>query len=179
MNPRRFNELFNQIRRLRLAESDMEIAKSAAKELNARRTAGDVATPVVRALEAGMVVTYCRPFRNGGVGTLDSGWGPLTGVDAQHHEVLLNLRDRMYAHSDTPWRAIAATGEAEQVSYAEAYYDLTVYIDYETVEEISASLERRFREAADGVEALLRAANPPDDWLRERATPQPAGPLET
>ena len=73
VNERLLNELYNEIRRFRLAEADMEMALAAARHLaNLDRPL----TPMDRSIETGLVVSFARVFRNSKIGTLDEeDWG--------------------------------------------------------------------------------------------------------
>ena len=90
------DRLMREIERFRLAQSDMRQVIAAAQALHQERHNGDLC----RALETAIVVCYARPFgKRNKVGALHENWEPLKEFPKLHTE-LLNLRDKVYAHTD-------------------------------------------------------------------------------
>lgn len=97
LNETERNRLTNEIRRLRLAESDMNQAAAAAQALRTEHLNGDLC----RALETAIAVCYARPYGSSNkVGVLGDEWLPEDPGDQALHGALLTRRDQVYAHTD-------------------------------------------------------------------------------
>lgn len=111
-----------------LAASDMEQCAAAAVALEQLYEGYDENTPLIRALEAGMVTCYARPFTQTrrGVRSLDEKkWAPTVPRDGVHYG-LIELRNRVYAHTDAesgrtpgPPILVELTPGASEVTYSE------------------------------------------------------------
>jgi hypothetical protein len=67
---------------------------------------GDLPGDVRRALETGATIAYARPWgRTNTIGALGSHWRPQTDDQSALHEELINLRNRLYAHTDDDFNA--------------------------------------------------------------------------
>jgi hypothetical protein len=116
MSTPRLRELFQEYQSLRYAESGWRDAQAAAIRLTGPDEVGDVF--MRRVLETGMGVSYGRPFsHNEGVRRLDKNdWAPEdTALRALHYE-LIDLRNRVWAHTDADsHQRLARFIEAHQV----------------------------------------------------------------
>lgn len=75
----------------------MRQAAAAAEHLSAEHLNGDLC----RALETAIVVCYTRPFASGNkAGTLGSEWAPPAPELVPLHDLLLDARNKVYAHND-------------------------------------------------------------------------------
>src|SRR5689334_20487336 len=81
--------------------------------------------PIRRVVEAGVVVVYARPFTDGKVGRLGPKYAPEEQYFKALHKRLLDLRNRLQAHTDvTTVRFIAeeidlqGVADASDLSYA-------------------------------------------------------------
>jgi hypothetical protein len=93
-------ELFREYQSLRFAESGWLDAQAAAVRLVGSEEVGDVF--LRRVLETGMGVSYGRPFsHNEGVRRLDRDhWAPAEAALRALHYELIDLRNRVWAHTD-------------------------------------------------------------------------------
>jgi hypothetical protein len=155
------NRIRNEIRRLRLAASDMEQVASAAETLaEVRLNEG-----AERTMHTGIVVTYVRPFKNTGIGSLDAAeWGPKDPSDRKIHDAVVALRDKVYAHTDrTQLRDVEDTsallGFKGGPTYAEASVSLSS-AGLTRIGSIAAAQAKRFDEAADELEFKLGRRRP-------------------
>src|SRR5437870_4819025 len=83
--------------RFRYACTDMRLAAAAARQL----ARGELNADVAEALETGLVVCYARPFKKSGVGLLDQKkWAPQAEQRRRLHDLLIELRDKLHAHTD-------------------------------------------------------------------------------
>jgi hypothetical protein len=90
------NRLQRELRRLRLAQSDMAQAATAAEALKGEREESVLG----RALETACVVIYARPFSSNNIGRLGEEWAPTGHDERALHDELCKKRDQVYAHSD-------------------------------------------------------------------------------
>jgi hypothetical protein len=91
------NRLLNETRRFLLAASDMRQAAAAADHLATEHRNGDLCW----ALETAIVICYSRPFARGNkTGTLGAEWAPPAPELVPLHDLLLDARDKVYAHND-------------------------------------------------------------------------------
>jgi hypothetical protein len=91
------NHLIKKRRVLLLARFDMQQAAAAAKALNVE--AYDVA--LIRALETAIAVSYARPFVTSSLLRLNEAeYVPEDVQLAKLHAFVLDLRDKVYAHTD-------------------------------------------------------------------------------
>jgi hypothetical protein len=75
--------------------------------------------PVRRVVEAGVVVVYARPFTDGKVGRLGANYAPKDTYFKALHKRLLELRNRLQAHTDvTTVRYIAENIDMREVDAA-------------------------------------------------------------
>jgi hypothetical protein len=179
------DRLLAEVRRFRLAESDMEQAEAAARFLATR----EGSTHLRRAVEAGLAVCYARPFtlahdRDGVKRRIDpEEWRPHDPAHLTYHVRLLQLRSQLYAHND------ATTGDRDVLRIGELFADdeLIVSDHYtETYREMGdgsmpeiatmiVGQRERFREEANRLQAVLAAGAPIDldatdrgrDWIRQ------------
>lgn len=145
------NRLLNEIRRLRLAESDMNQVAAAALALQGERLNGDLC----RALETAIAVCYARPY--GGrkkVGVLGDEWLPEDPGDRAVHDQLLIRRDQVYAHTDrTDARDIIDVfGEG---TFAEQWRPLAREA-LPRIIRLAARQQTRFRDAVEERQEALR-----------------------
>jgi len=155
------DRLVNEIRRFRSAASDMHhvaLAAATLDELGLNEGA-------VRVLHTGIVITYVRPFRSEGIGSLDEEeWAP-QGRDARTlHDALVSLRNKVYAHPDrTPYRDIEDASALLMLRGGPTYAESYVLLNESGVTrlgEIAVEQGRRFSSEARRREVLL--GRPPD-----------------
>jgi hypothetical protein len=118
------NRIVRELRRLKLAASDMRLVAGAAETL-----AEDEHVACERMLETGLVVTYARSFTpDSKRRRLGDEWAPVDPADQRLHDRLLELRNELYAHTDeTDARGIedvAAMLGTGAHRYAESYVPL-------------------------------------------------------
>jgi hypothetical protein len=129
--------------------------------------AGTTTVPCQRLIEAGLVVTYCRPFS----GPPKEGTEPKTEVDAlapkSHlHQKLFEARNKMYAHTDEDY-----PGRREAVdpfgghSYAEQYPLLNPNL-LQPFGLLALALAEQFKEERKAREQRLRDAGVPSELSR-------------
>lgn len=83
--------------RFELAARDMDEAAVAAAWMSSHAAPADVQ----RVLLTGIVMTYARPFTDSGVGMIDRGkYAPPDRDRSRLRDRLIDLRDRLYAHTD-------------------------------------------------------------------------------
>ena len=91
-------ETFDELRRLRLAAIDMELATDAARALSDEHWPG---RRWQRVFETGLVVTYARPYARGNGNGVGPEWAPEDPDDARLHRRLIeDLRNPYHAHAD-------------------------------------------------------------------------------
>ena len=148
------NRLVRELRRLRLAQSDMAQAATAAQALKEEREESVLG----RALETACVVIYARPFTSNKVGRLGDEWAPTDPEERALHDELCRKRDQVYAHSDeTGLRDVVDIGASigkDYPVYAEQWHPvnrevLPVFI------RMAWRQEKRFYDAAVGIERKL------------------------
>ena len=102
------NRIMNELRRLVLAQSDLAQAAAAATALMNEHLNGDLC----RALETAIVVCYVRPFtRANNIKPLGEQWYPELPSARALHDLLMAMRDQVYAHNDrTEFRDIIDSG---------------------------------------------------------------------
>jgi hypothetical protein len=120
-----------QRERFLLAASDMEQCAAAAVALEQLYETDGENTPLIRALETGMVTCYARPFTRtrGGARWLDeTKWAPTVPRDSVHHG-LIDLRNKVYAHTDAesgrtpgPPILVELTPGASEVTHSEGWW---------------------------------------------------------
>jgi hypothetical protein len=159
------NRLRNEIRRLRLAASDMEqIADAAQTLLKIHLSAG-----AERVMQTGLVVTYVRAFKSpSGIGILkESEWAPSEPRDRALHDRLVNLRDKLFAHTDkTGLRDVVDTSALLGLEGGPTYAETWVPFSTEGIAQIGQVAEAqrdRFTAAADEREFLLGRDRPDPD----------------
>jgi hypothetical protein len=151
------NKLVNDLRRFRLAQSDMQQVVAAATHLASEHLNGDLC----RALETAIVICYARPFdgRNA-VGRLGDEFVPTDAVPRRIHQELLRLRDKVYAHTDrTDARDVVDLGQEFDLQsplYAEQWRPLDRRV-LAGIIHLAVEVEGRLREAAAEREAKLAA----------------------
>jgi len=155
-------QLVKQIRRFRLAESDMEQVGAAAVAL---QDAGWGA--LARALETAVAVCYARPFTRG-TNLSRTKWAPREPDARRLHFRLLDLRRKLYAHTDpdTDARRIVDFGtilrDDEAVSsrmYGEQYRELRRDL-LPTIVALAREREGVFKAEADEREFQLGRRRP-------------------
>jgi hypothetical protein len=100
-------EGFDQISRLRLATTDMQLVAHAADGLIEARDQRGAARIFERIIETGMVVTYARPFLPSNEAGLGRRWWPQDDAGRELHEELVDLRGEYHAHAEhTPQRRL-------------------------------------------------------------------------
>lgn len=153
------NRLRNEIRRLLLAQNDMQLVAEGAEAL------ADEAPN--RLLEAGLVVVYCRAFS----GSPREGVEPKTVVDSLAPESplqaeLFEARNKLYAHTDDDYagrrEAVDPFGEH---SYAEEYRLLNLEL-LPPIRELALATAERFKEEREAREQRLRDAGVPPEPYR-------------
>ncbi len=160
-----FVERFDHLRRLRLAEVDMGIVASTARQLADRL---GPARLFERVLETGLVVTYARPYLESNRAGVGRKWRPESEADRKLHDwIIEELRHPYHAHADrTPRRTLTNTsaflGLEGPPTYAEAWWRLT---DEELlrIADIAERQEARFEAAARKVGAELGEERDPPD----------------
>jgi hypothetical protein len=153
----------SQIKRLRLAASDMEQVVEAAATLRGRR----LSEGAERIMHTGIVIAYVRPFKNAGIGSLDEEvWGPADPGDRALHDRLVELRDKVYAHTDnTEYRDVQDTSALLGIEGGPTYAESWVSLSEGGVARISLLADaqaRRFKEAAAECEFALGRTRPDD-----------------
>jgi hypothetical protein len=150
------HRLLNEIRRLRLAESDMNQVAAAANALHNERLNGDLC----RALETAIAVCYARPYGSSNkVGGLGDEWLPEDPSGRALHDALLRRRDQVYAHTDrTDARDIVDIfGDG---TFAEEWRPLSREA-LPRIIVLVAHQQTRFREGVEERQAALRSLPPP------------------
>ena len=165
MNESQRNAIRKEIKRLRLAASDMNQVAAAAAQLTLSGVR--LMEGAERIVHTGIVVAYVRPFRNAGIGNLsEDDWAPPTPEDRALHDRIVTLRDKVYAHTDnTEYRDIEDTSELLGLEGGPTYAESWVSLSPEGVNRIGRLAEtqaRRFAEGADELEYQLgrQKANP-------------------
>lgn len=161
------NRLRNEVRRLRLAASDMEQVAIAAQTLAEVR----LNEAAERVMHTGIVVTYLRPFYNAGIGTLDiDEWAPTDPDAARLHNALLKLRSKVYGHTDeSPWRDVEDTSELLGLAGGPTFAESSVSLSAEGIAQIGATAERLARSfGAMADEREFELGRPrPESWPNE------------
>jgi len=146
--------LIRQVGRLRLAAHDMAEASLAAQHLeHYARSMNEYAE---RALYAGMVVCYLRPFTRSNIGQLDADdW--IEPSDRKVHDDLKTERDKVYAHTDvTDMRRVTARDAgAAGVRYVEDRAPFNPDA-LPVVADLAERLRVRFEREADLIERRLQ-----------------------
>ena len=162
MNDQEVSRLKNRIRRLRLAQADMEQTAAAAAFLAVNPGQG----ALDRALETAVVICYSRPFAaSNRVGALSRDeWAPTNVELRKLHYTLFDLRDSVYAHNDkTLERGVQELahlfGPAYDDHYAEAFQPAPPSL-WPQVEELAREMQERAEAEAAACEELLRGAGP-------------------
>jgi hypothetical protein len=148
------NRLVRELRRLRLAQSDMVQAAAAAEALKGEREE----SPLGRALETACVVIYARPFTSNKVGRLGDEWAPSDPEERALHDELCRKRDQVYAHSDeTALRDVVDIGASigkDHPVYAEQWHPVSREVLPAFIR-MAWRQEKRFYDAAVEVERKL------------------------
>jgi hypothetical protein len=148
------NRLENELRRLRLAQSDMVQAAAAAEALKGEREE----SPLGRALETACVVIYARPFSSNKIGRLGDEWAPDDPEEGALHDELCRKRDQVYAHSDkTAMRDVVDMGTSigkEHPVYFEQWHPVNRDVLPAFIR-MAWRQEKRFYDAAVEVEGKL------------------------
>jgi len=148
------NRLLRELKRLRLAQSDMAQAATADEALKREREESALG----RALEAACVVIYTRPFTSNKLGRLGDEWAPTDPEERALHDELCKKRDQVYAHSDETLMHdvvdIGASIGKDHPVYAERWHpvnrdSLPAFI------KMAWGQEKRFYDAAVEVERQL------------------------
>ena len=84
------------VEQLILASQDMDQATAAIRALEQEPPN----TPLSRALETAIAVSYMRPFTESSLGTLPANYVPTNPPDSIRHADMHWLRDKLYAHTD-------------------------------------------------------------------------------
>jgi hypothetical protein len=144
---------------LGLAHQDMRIALDLVRHL---KTIGPGQGELRFGIEAGVDVVYARPFTGSKIGELDrSEWAPEHPGFHHLHFELLNLRDKLYAHTE-PYtksgRRIRTRDESEPPGdYTHEWPGWLPGID-DVVTRMLASQEQRFRRATEQAHATYERA---------------------
>ena len=160
--PRSLHDL-RSIRRLRLAESDMQQAEAAAICLE---EVGQMNAGAARALETGLVVCYARPFVRSRLGKIPEKLArPEDAGDKALHAALIRHRHTLYAHNDeTELRTVEDTAALLGVGegrYGEAWHPLDRR-KLVAIAELCRKQAAKFRGAADDIQS----ASADDDGRR-------------
>lgn len=150
------NRFVNEIRRFRLAASDMKQVAGAAETLGAIK----LNEAAARVMHTGLVVAYVRPFRSQGIGSLDEvEWAPTAPRDRAFHNMLVFLRNKVYAHTDrTPYRDIEDTSALLSLEGGPTYAESYVLLNKDGIARlggIAVAQGGRFSDAADECEVSL------------------------
>ena len=153
-------DLPRSIARLIFAAQDMAESSAAAAYLLERN---DLSGDVRRALETAVPVAYARPWgKSNTIGGLESHWLPKRPDYQSLHTELINVRNKVYAHTD---EEIAARG-IEDVSamagvpgpfYVPAWHPLNPDL-LPAIAELAKSQKQRF---VEGVQELQRRLGSP------------------
>ena len=160
MNQCERNALLKEIKRLRLAASDMDQVAAATATLAEVRLNGGAE----RIMYTGIVVAYVRPYRNAGIGELNEAeWAPHYS-DRALHDRLVFLRDKVYAHTDdTVYRGVEDTSSLLDIdggpTYAESYVSMSPE-GIQRIGQIAEAQAKRFSHAADELEHQLGRPRP-------------------
>jgi hypothetical protein len=148
------NRLVRELRRLRLAQSDMAQAATAAEALKEEREESIFG----RVLETACAVIYARPFTSNNVGRLGEEWAPTDPQERALHDELCQKRDQVYAHSDeTPMRDVVDIGASigkDHPVYAEQWHPVNREVLPDFIR-MAWGQEKRFYDAAVEVEGQL------------------------
>ncbi len=148
------NRLLRQLKRLRLAQSDMAQAAAADEALKGEREESALG----RALETACVVIYARPFTSNKVGRLGDEWAPTDPGERALHDELCKKRDQVYAHSDkTGPREVVDIGPSigkDHPVYAEQWHPVNREV-LDAFIRMAWRQEKRFYDAAVEVERQL------------------------
>src|SRR5262245_26959571 len=151
------SRLLRELKRLRLAQSDMAQAAAADEALKGEREESALG----RALEAACVVIYTRPFTSNNVGRLGDEWAPTDPEERALHDELCKKRDQVYAHSDeTPTRDVVDIGASigsDHPVYAERWHPMNRDV-LPALIRMAWAQEKRFYDAAVKVERRLAGA---------------------
>jgi hypothetical protein len=145
------NRIQREIRRLTWATTDMKLVVEAVDEFEWGGS---------RVLEAGIFVTYARPFKTSGRPALPEELAPLS-EDEVLHEELIRRRDTVYAHSDEGGARKVVDPFGEH-SYADAYEPLGA-AKFAAIRDLAQRQRERFETALQLRVEKLRAAGVPAD----------------
>jgi hypothetical protein len=145
------NTLLNDLRRLKLAETDMRLVVEACELL-----LSDRAAPVPRVVETGLVTAYARSFNSSGRGweCFQRKWTPTDATELAAHKAILYQRNKRDAHTDEK----ASGREIVDVFGFHVYHEEYDRLTVESLAKIQALAQAqldRFASAAKAVEHRL------------------------
>jgi hypothetical protein len=142
---------YEQLRRMHIALTDMELVAIAARELaRHRHTPGDEDAEVghdpywqvSEILEAGLVVVYARSFT--GKAKLGGRWRPQGDEDLELHNGLLEARGRVHAHADfVSERTLINTTEMFDMEGPPVYAEARTHMSREELEAIAVLCDKQ------------------------------------
>jgi hypothetical protein len=150
-------ERWDQMRRLRLAASDMELVVSTARALIAQDWPARVHE---RALETALVVTYARGYLESSRGGVGPNWWPTEPADVELHDRLVyDLRHPCHAHTgQTGHRTLVDTSELlgldDRPTYREQWSTLPA-AELERIADLAERQRARLTAAADELDEQL------------------------
>jgi hypothetical protein len=156
--------VLNELRRLKLAETDMRLVIEACETLLTDRYA-----PAERVIETGLVTAYARSFNSTGRGWLrfQQNWTPTDATELAIHNAVLDQRNKRHAHTDEKASGRDIVDFFGGGIYHEEYDRLTP----ESVTKIQALAQAqldRFADAAKALEHRLgRAAETGAVWVSD------------
>jgi hypothetical protein len=151
------DQILRRVHRLELAAGDMRDAAGAAEWFAPR--ARTLPPEVARVVEAGIVVVYARPFTNNDIGILDRvKYAPRDSRRRELHELLIELRMKLHAHTDTTSLRHVIEGVVHQDQRGSAVEMVVETLnprEFEDVARLAREQQARFESAAAEARAKL------------------------
>ena len=145
------NRLLRELRRLKLAAADMNLAAEATDLLVDDRYA-----PVPRIIETGVLVAYARSFNSSGPGWVrfKEQWTPTDPDELALHEPILTRRDKRHAHTDEKDSGRDIVDVFGEGIYSEEWEQLTAD-SLRKIAALARAQKERFDAAAKEIEHRL------------------------
>jgi hypothetical protein len=156
-SPAELAEPERSFKRLVLAAQDMVECRAAANFLQERN---DLSGDARRALETAIPVAYARPWtksrKKSSIGPLGGHWRPSVSEQLALHNYLINVRNKLYAHTDEDFNARWVHG-MDALLHSELLIPAWRPLNLDRLPEIAELADAQCARLAEGALELRRA----------------------